>query len=96
MIVEVDSQLRDALTAYIRGRQEDLGHLERALEKGDYEAIRKIGRRVASNASGLGLPMLAEISKELENGASDRSFEECKNHLERMRTFLVGLRPKFV
>lgn len=96
MIVEVDSQLREALPLYIRGRQEDLGHIERALEKGDYEAIRKIGRRVASNAAGYGLPMLAEISKEIENSASDRSYDDCKTQIDRLRNFLVGFRPKFV
>ncbi len=96
MIVEVDSQLKDQLPLYLRGRQEDLMILERALEKGDYEAIRKIGRRVAGNAAGFGLAALGEISRDIENSASDRSFDDCKNHLQRMRSFLVELRTKFV
>ncbi|MCX6128637.1 MAG: Hpt domain-containing protein [Proteobacteria bacterium] len=96
MIVEVDKELRDVFPRFLKSREEEIAALDHALEKKDFDSIRNISHKVSGKVGGYGLVGFAELAKNLEDAASIRKYDLCRELVNRMRLYLKELQPKFV
>jgi len=96
MLVEVDKELEDMFPRYLGNREEDVLKAETALEKKDFESMRQLGHKISGNAAGYGLVDFGEMAKKLEQAASDRKYDICRDLVKAMRRYLTDLKIKFV
>ena len=90
-IVAPDGQGRHLLERYLRRRHDELAVLERALERGDYEQIRRIGHNLHGSGAAYELNRISALGARLELAAEDADSGAVGRAIEDLRGFLSHL-----
>ncbi len=96
MLVEVDKELEAMFPRYLANREDDMLKAETALEKKDFESMRQLGHKICGNAAGYGLLDFGQMAKKLEQAASERKYDICRDLVKAMQRYLTDLKVKFV
>ncbi|MFT6070976.1 MAG: signal transduction histidine kinase/DNA-binding LytR/AlgR family response regulator [Bacteriovoracaceae bacterium] len=73
---------------YIEGREVDLKHIEKALQEGDFEVIRRICHRILGSAETYGLMTLDYIIKDIHGHAKAESKDDIEEILVKLGAYL--------
>ena len=69
IIVQVDPDLKEFIPEFLQNRRDDVGTLRDALERLDWETIRRIGHRLRGSGGGYGFDAITDIGAKLESAA---------------------------
>jgi len=65
----VDDDIVNLVPEYIAARRRDVASLRQDLERGDLEAIARLGHKMKGSGSGYGLPVVSRLGGEIEDAA---------------------------
>jgi HPt (histidine-containing phosphotransfer) domain-containing protein len=86
--IGVDEEIIDLLPTYIANRWKDIEIAGKALQDGDFEALRCMGHSMKGSGGGYGLDEVARVGKEIEASAKEGESARIAQLLERLRDFL--------
>ena len=91
IVVHVDEDLHDLIPEYLARRREEVTAMEKALARGDHDAIRVIGHKLKGSGAGYGFAPITTLGGELEvaakagdAGAIARSLAALADYLARV------------
>lgn len=74
---------------YIDRRAQDLGSLQGALEKNDFEVFSKVGHQLRGNAATFGYDSLGVLGEKLEKVAESHDTAEAEACLSALRSWIA-------
>lgn len=90
---DISDPFAKRLMAHYLGRREaDLELMRSALAGGDYERIRVKGHNLYGSGSAYGLDRVSELGDLLENAAIARNFDQVRELINTLETYLRELR----
>jgi HPt (histidine-containing phosphotransfer) domain-containing protein len=69
IVVKVDPDLRDLVPLFLAQRKSDQGNLQRLLDTGDFEAVRRIGHAMVGAGASYGFEFLSKLGEQMETAA---------------------------
>jgi CheY-like chemotaxis protein/HPt (histidine-containing phosphotransfer) domain-containing protein len=91
ILIRVDPELEAAIPGFLESRRQDLTSLREALERGDFETIRRLGHRMRGSGAGYGFEAITQIGEVLEQAGRHRTpdavlrcLAELADYLERV------------
>lgn len=91
IIVHVDAELKDLIPGFLNNRRKDIRILETAIEKDDYETIRKLGHSMKGSGGGYGFNTITDIGRSLENAAKEKNDEEIRKWVGKLLNYLQSV-----
>ena len=88
IIVHVDVEIEDLVPGFLENRCKDIGMLEDALARDDYETIRILGHTMKGAGGGYGYGAITDIGGSLEIAAKERNVEAIRKWLSGLRDYL--------
>ena len=88
IIVHVDSELEDLLPGFLEDWKEEVGFMREALEKNDYETIRKLGHDMKGIGGSCGLDVITDMGRGLAEMAKAIDPEVIRNNLDTLSCYL--------
>jgi len=86
--VHADQRLRTVIPGYLQNRRDDVRSILEALERIDYEQIRRLGHKMHGSGSGYGFPQITEIGEELEHAGQERNADAIRSGVAKLSAFL--------
>ena len=86
--VSIDSELKELIPGFLRGREEDIHTLNQSLETSDYATIQSIGHTMKGNGAGYGFDKISEIGRQLEIAAKKKEDTAISEHTDALRVYL--------
>ncbi len=83
-----DPILQELLPGYLARRREEVGTLEDALARGDFDKLRIIGHNLHGSGGAYGLDRVSEFGKALEKAARADDSEAIRVTIRQIRAFL--------
>lgn len=78
--MSIDSSVpHEMKVVYIERRKSDFLELNKAIEKGDFSYLEKIGHQVKGNAQSFGFDELSPIGIALENAGKTKDLQKAKS-----------------
>jgi HPt (histidine-containing phosphotransfer) domain-containing protein len=96
IIVIVDAELEDLIPGFLETWQEELWSVSKALEKGDYETIRKLGHEMKGIGCSCGFDAVTELGDDLEKAAKAKAWEVIAKTSDRLSCYLERVEVVFV
>ena len=96
IIVIVDAELEDLIPGFLETWQEEVWSVSKALEKGDYETIRKLGHEMKGIGCSCGFDAVTELGDDLEKAAKAKAWEVIAKTLDRLSCYLERVEVVFV
>lgn len=91
IVVQVDTDLKDLVPAFLRNRQKDLRSLLAAVEQSDYATIEAVGHTMKGDGGGYGFHGISDIGKSLEEAAEDQNLQEIKKWVKQLSLYLESV-----
>ncbi len=88
IIVHVDPELEDLLPGFLEDWKEEVTSIREALERNDYETIRKLGHNMKGIGGSCGLEPITDMGRLLEEAAKAMAQEAIRVHLETLSSYL--------
>ncbi len=92
IVVTVDPDIGDLIPGFLARKRADAGNLIAALERGDHEAVRRVGHKLKGEGASFGFVPVTEFGAALERSAAARDLSGArqaalalKDYLERVR-----------
>jgi signal transduction histidine kinase/DNA-binding response OmpR family regulator len=95
ILVRVDRELQAAVPAFLDNRRHDLRALREALERGDFEAVRRVGHRMRGSGASYGFDDLTRIGESLEEAGRASSFGEARRWLAELDSYLARVEIEY-
>jgi CheY-like chemotaxis protein len=92
ILIETESFLRPRLAQYIENRKNELGNIQEAIAKNDYESIITIGHNVAGTSGIYGMMGLSELARKVEQAAIANNTVEILVLIKEMDYYLKRVR----
>ena len=89
--IVVDADLQDIVPAYLEARKAELPELTELLVKGNLDALKKAGHKLAGSGGGYGFDKISELGKAIETEAGAENVDEAKRLLSALEDYLVNL-----
>ena len=87
-VVVIDSDLMDIVPAFLDEWKQDIGPMRKALKKGDYETIRKLGHNLKGVGGSCGFDTITEMGASLETAAKNKNFDLTAKMIESLFFYL--------
>lgn len=90
-VVEIeiaDPFARKLVGQYLKNREEDIGKLQDALRRGDFETVRVTGHNLYGSGSAYGLDEVSRIGANLEQAAEQQDAAVATRLVEELAEFL--------
>lgn len=88
IIVHVDAELEDLIPGFLENRRKDIETLQKAMAKGDYETIQKLGHTMKGAGGGYGFDAITDIGRSLEQAAKEKNAEEIRKQVGELLHYL--------
>lgn len=88
IIVHVDANLEALLPGFLKDWQEEVRAMRQALEKNNYETIRKIGHDMKGIGGSCGLDEITDMGSGLADGAKAMDQESIRKNLDTLSGYL--------
>ena len=88
VIVQVDADLAALLPGFLKDWQKEVSTMREALEKNNYETIRKIGHDMKGIGGSCGLDEITDRGGRLAEGARAMDRESIRKNLDRLAGYL--------
>ena len=88
IIVHVDADLEDLLPAFLQDWEEEVRAMREALEKNNYETIRKMGHDMKGIGGSCGLDDITDMGSGLAEGAKAMDQESIRKNLDTLSGYL--------
>ena len=88
ILVRVDPELEAVIPEFLEGRRQDVTSLREALERSDFETIRRLGHRMRGSGSGYGFEAITQIGESLEQAGRNRTPDEVPHWLAELANYL--------
>ena len=88
VIVHVDADLKSIIPRFFELRCADLDLINRNIEKGDYETIRRIGHSMKGAGGGYGFDYISEIGVAIELAAKEHNTEDIRRWVDELSVYL--------
>jgi HPt (histidine-containing phosphotransfer) domain-containing protein len=88
IIVHVDSDLGDLMPGFLEDWGEEVKAMREALEKNDYETIRKLGHNMKGIGGSCGLEVVTNMGTGLEEAAKAMDQEVIRKNLDALLCYL--------
>ena len=95
-VAHVDRDLEDLIPGFMENRQEDMGRLRNALDRGDFEALAGIAHTLKGSGGGYGFDEITEISAGMEIAAKARDKTAVEAALAALITYLERVQIVYV
>jgi HPt (histidine-containing phosphotransfer) domain-containing protein len=76
IVIEVESDFEELIPLFLEQRRKDQVVMARALEIGDFEAMRVVGHGMAGSGSSYGFLQITAMGEAIERAARDRDHAE--------------------
>ncbi len=96
IVVYVDGEIEDLIPGFLETWQEELWSVSKALEKGDYETIRKLGHDMKGIGCSCGFDAVTELGDDLEKAAKAKAWEVIAKTSDRLSCYLERVEVVFV
>ena len=91
IIVHVDADLEALLPGFLKDWQEEVRAMRQALEKNNYETIRKMGHDMKGIGGSCGLDVITDMGSGLAEGAKAMDQELIRKNLDTLSGYLERL-----
>ena len=88
IIVQVDIDLAALVPGFLKDWQQEVGAMRQALEKNNYETIRKIGHDMKGIGGSCGLDEITDLGSRLVEGAKAMDQELIRQNLDTLAGYL--------
>lgn len=88
IIVHVDADFKTLLPGFVKDWREEVRAMRHALEKNDYEIIRKIGHDMKGIGGSCGLDDITNLGSSLSEGAKAMDQELIRKNLDTLSEYL--------
>ena len=78
IIIKIDPDIEDLIPGYIESKHRDIGLLNDALLKNDYDTLRRIGHDLKGSGVGYGFDKITDMGRALESAAKNSDGAEIK------------------
>ncbi len=90
-IVYVDAEIEDLVPGFLENRHKELGMLQEALAKDDYETIRLLGHAIKGVGGGYGFDVITKTGAFLEDAASEKKAGEIRMAIRNLLYYLENV-----
>jgi len=87
-IVHVESELKELIPGFLEDWEEEVGFMREALEKNDYETIRKLGHDMKGIGGSCGLDVITDMGRGLDEAAKVMDPEAIRKNLDSLLCYL--------
>lgn len=87
----IDEELARRRPLFLDHRRQDLGRMQDAIERGDYDSIRTIGHHIKGLAGSYGFPDIGLAGAQLEQAAKDHDLASMRRTIDQLATTLARL-----
>lgn len=91
IVVHLDEDLADLVPGFLARKREDAGTILAAAERGDGEAIARLGHKLKGEGGGYGLDAISNIGRALEQAAGGADFDTARRLAHDLIGFLDRL-----
>ena len=88
ILVRADPELDADIPGFLEGRRQDVTSLSEALERGDFETIRRLGHRMRGSGSGYGFEAITQIGEGLEQAGRNQTPDEVSRWSAELADYL--------
>ena len=88
IIVHVDGDLADLLPGFLEDWEKEVKFMREALEKNNYESIRKLGHDMKGIGGSCGLDVITDMGSGLAEGAKAMNPELIRKNLDTLSDYL--------
>lgn len=88
IIVHVDSDFEDLIPGFLDDWEEEARSMREALEKNDYETIRRLGHNMKGIGGSCGLDLITDMGTGLEEAAKAMDPKVIRNNLDTLLCYL--------
>ena len=88
IIVQVDPDLKEFIPEFLQNRRDDVTALREALERQDWDTIRRIGHRLRGSGGGYGFDAITDIGATLETAAKQPDASLIRTLIDDLATYL--------
>jgi HPt (histidine-containing phosphotransfer) domain-containing protein len=85
--VSVDPDLQSLIPAFLEHRNQEIKLLRDALERSDYEAIKRLGHTIKGVGGGYGFDGLFAIAVRIEEAAECQNFQDIRKGTEDLASY---------
>lgn len=91
----IDPGLEDLMERFFAGSNQDLVKMRVTLERGDFEALARLGHTAKGTGFGYGFKGMGEIGRDLEKAAREQDRSACAEQVQRMKYYLDNVEVRF-
>lgn len=91
-VVRPDRDLEDLIPSFMQNRRNEIGDIESALSRGDFESIRRLAHTWKGICRPYGFIHLETLSRNLEGAGERESREEISSIVAEIRDYLQNVR----
>ena len=88
IVVQVDPDLKDLIPGFLRNRHDDVVTLRAALERSDWETLRRLGHRLRGSGGGYGFDPITDMGESLEAAAKRQDPAAIRKATDDLATYL--------
>lgn len=88
IVVHVDAELEDLIPRFLGDWKEEVGSMREALEKNDYETIRKMAHNMKGTGGSCGLDVITDMGIGIEEAAKAMEPEALRKNLDALSSYL--------
>jgi CheY-like chemotaxis protein/HPt (histidine-containing phosphotransfer) domain-containing protein len=86
--VRIDEEIQRRRPGFLENRRKDLGMMQQAAARQDYEALRTMGHRIKGLAGSYGFHDIGAVGQRLEQAAQARDLAAIRKEIEQLATIL--------
>jgi HPt (histidine-containing phosphotransfer) domain-containing protein len=88
IIVKVDSDLEELIPGFLEDWQKETKYMQEAVEKNDYDTIRKMGHNMKGTGGACGFNDITDMGSKLESAAKDMDPDVIRETLGTLSSYL--------
>lgn len=93
--VSVDSELQDLIPEFMDLTKKDIEQMTYALEKEDFETVRRLGHTMKGSGAGYGFELLTEVGANIEQLAKTKAGSDIKPLIAKATDYLQKVKIVF-
>lgn len=91
IVVHIDQDLSDLVPGFLARKREDASAVMAAVERGDFEAIARLGHKMKGEGGSYGLDAITDVGRELEQAGKDGDLNAARRQGRELTNFLERL-----
>jgi HPt (histidine-containing phosphotransfer) domain-containing protein len=94
-LVLIDPDLEDIIPEYLENIEETLVFFLEAIEKSDFEGLRREGHKLKGHGKAYGFEMISTLGARIESFAKASEMEEIKVQVNNLKDYMANLEIKY-